>query len=260
MSYEGFKQLLVQKEDKILVIKFNNPRKKNCINYNGYKELGRVLGTVNQDDSISIVVITGVGSFFTAGNDLSQKSEMSDMDAYLKETNDIFKSMVSSFLNCTKIIITLVNGPAIGIGCTIVGLSDVAWCAEEAYFATPFSKLGLVPEACSSFTFPLIMGRSKATEMLVLNEKLSAQEAYHFNLVSRIFRLNELDSVVWPKIREYAELPPNSMRECKRLIQLSSRESLLRANDAECEALLKRFYDNECIQAIIDFAMRKSKL
>lgn len=130
----------------------------------------------------------------------------------------------------------------------------------QAYFLTPFSKLGLVPEACSSFTFPLIMGRSKATEMLVLNEKLSAQEAYHFNFVSRIFKLSELDSVVWPKIRQYAELPPNSMRECKRLIQLGLRDNLVRANDTECEALLRRMYDDECMQAIINFAMRKSKL
>ncbi|XP_023167989.2 enoyl-CoA delta isomerase 2, mitochondrial [Drosophila hydei] len=260
MLYEGFTHLLVQKENKILVIKFNNPRKKNCINFNGYKELSRALGAVNLDETVSIVVITGAGDFFTAGNDLSQKTDVNDMDAYLKETNDTFKAMVSSFLNCNKLIFSLVNGPAIGIGSTIVGLSDVAWCAEEAYFQTPFSKLGLVPEACSSLTFPLIMGRSKATEMLVFNEEMSAQEAYKFNFVSRIFKLNELDSVVWPKIREYAELPPNSMRECKRLIQLPLRELLIRANDAECDALLKRFYDTECIQAIIDFAQRKSKL
>lgn len=140
--------MLVQKEDKILVIKFNNPRKKNCINYNGYKELSRVLTAVNQDESISIVVITGVGSFFTAGNDLSQKSEISDMDAYFKETNDIFKSMVCSFLNCTKLIFTLVNGPAIGIGCTIVGLSDVAWCAEEVSNRSPKLKYATATLSC----------------------------------------------------------------------------------------------------------------
>ncbi|XP_064545588.1 enoyl-CoA delta isomerase 2 [Drosophila montana] len=260
MPYEGYKHLLVQQEGKILVVKFNNPRKKNCLNYNGYKELTRVLDAVNEDESVTIVVFTGVGDFFTAGNDLSQSSEISDMDAYFKESNATFKAMVNSFINCTKLIFSLVNGPAIGIGSTIVGLSDVAWCAEKAYFLTPFSKLGLVPEACSSFMFPLIMGRSKATEMLVLNEKLSAQEAYHFNFVSHIFKLSELESVVWPKIRQYAELPPNSMRECKRLIQLGLRDNLVRANDAECEALLRRMYDDECMQAIINFAMRKSKL
>ncbi|EDV97441.1 enoyl-CoA delta isomerase 2 [Drosophila grimshawi] len=258
--YQGFQQLLVQKEDKILVVKFNNPRKKNCINFAGYKEMTRVLSEVNEDETVSIVVFTGVGDFFTAGNDLSQGMEITDMEAYFKKSNDTFKAMVYSFLNCTKIIFSLVNGPAIGIGATITGLSDVAWCADEAYFLTPFSKLGLVPEACSSYTFPLIMGRSKATELLVLGEKMSAQEAYHFHFVSRIFKLSELDSVVWPKIRQFSELPPKSMRECKRLINLPLQENLVRCNNAECEALLGRFKDDEFVQAVINFSMRKSKL
>ncbi|KAH8302982.1 hypothetical protein KR044_012870 [Drosophila immigrans] len=260
MSYLGYEHLIVEKQGKLLVIKFYNPAKKNCLNRFGYQELTRVLTEVNSGDEVTIVVITGIGEYFTAGNELSPVHKIDDLEAFLKETNANFKNMVNSFINCNKLIFTLVNGPAIGIGTTIVGLSDVAWCAEEAHFLTPFSRLGLVPEACSSFTFPLIMGRSKATEMLVLNEKLSSQEAYHFNFVSRIFKLSELDSVVWPKIREYAELPPNSMKECKRLINVALREKLEQANDEECEALYKRFFDAEFMEAIMKFTKRKSKL
>lgn len=138
MSYQGFDHLLVQKEGKILVIKFHNPAKKNCLNRFAYKELARVLNEVNNDEEVTIVVITGVGEYFTAGNELSSTSQISDLEAFLKEANDIFRSMVSSFIDCTKLIFTLVNGPSIGIGTTIVGLSDVAWCAEEVS-----NKLGL---------------------------------------------------------------------------------------------------------------------
>lgn len=154
MPYEGYKNLLVQKEGKILVIKFNNPRKKNCINYNGYKELTRVLGAVNEDEGVTIVVFTGVGDFFTAGNDLSQSSEISDMDAYFKESNATFKAMVDSFINCTKLIFSLVNGPAIGIGSTIVGLSDVAWCAEEVWQQVVVSNHNLTCCCFFSGLFP----------------------------------------------------------------------------------------------------------
>lgn len=104
------------------------------------------------------------------------------------------------------------------------------------------------------------MGRSKATEMLLLNEKLSAEEAFHFHLVSRVFKLSELDSVVWPKIREYAELPPISMRVSKRLINSPLRGNLMRANDEECAELLKRLHGEEFMLAMINFANRKSKL
>lgn len=130
----------------------------------------------------------------------------------------------------------------------------------QAYFLTPFTKLGLVPEACSSFMFPLILGRSKASEMLLLNEKLSAQEAYHYHLVSRVFKLTELDSVIWPKIREYSQFPSNSMRQSKSLIKQALYDNLIRARDDECEILKTRYFDNEFIEAVFNFSRRKGKL
>lgn len=106
--------------------------------------------------------------------------------------------------------------------------------------------------------FPLILGRSKASEIILLNEKLTAQEAYQYHFVSRVFKLSELDSVIWPKIREYSKFPPNSMRESKRLVKKALHDNLIRARDAECEILSTRYYDSEFIQAIFDFGMRKS--
>ncbi|XP_034657004.1 enoyl-CoA delta isomerase 2, mitochondrial-like [Drosophila subobscura] len=259
-AYQGYQELLVQKQEKLLLVKFNNPKKKNCLNRVAYQELARVLGEVNDDGDVTIVVFTGVGDFFTAGNNLSPSGQTDDIQAYLVESNKIFKDMVLGFINCNKIVISLVNGPAIGIGATIVGLSDVAWCAEEAYFYAPFTKLGLVPEGGSSYMLPRILGRSKASEMLLLNEKLSSAEAYSFNFVSRVYKTEELDSVVWPKLREFSTLPPISLKEGKSLIREGFLASLLKANDAECTELINRFQGDEFIQAIMDFATRKSKL
>ncbi|KAH8260556.1 hypothetical protein KR038_006224 [Drosophila bunnanda] len=258
MSYQGYKHLLVEQQEKLLVVKFNNPPRKNCINRPTYQEMTRVLTEVNGDEGVAVVVFTGVGEYFTAGNDLSQSGN-GDLNEYLKESNAIFKAMVLSFVNCQKIVFALVNGPAIGIGATIVGLSDVAWCSETAYFLAPFTKLGLVPEGGSSFMLPLILGRSKASEVLLLNEPLSAAEAYNFNFVSRVYKSSEADSVIWPKLRQYAELPPNSLQQGKRLIKEGFLEGLLKANDSECRQLLESFQHPEFFQAIMDFASRKTK-
>ncbi|KAH8297672.1 hypothetical protein KR054_005222 [Drosophila jambulina] len=258
MSYQGYEHLVVEQQEKLLVVKFNNPRRKNCINRSTYQEMTRVLTDVNDDEGVAVVVFTGVGEYFTAGNDLSQAGS-GDLNEYLKESNRIFKAMVLSFVNCKKIVFALVNGPAIGIGATIVGLSDVAWCSETAYFLAPFTKLGLVPEGGSSFMLPLILGRSKASEVLLLNEPLSAAEAYNFNFVSRVYKSTEVDSVIWPKLRQYAELPPNSLLQGKRLIKEGFLEGLLKANDSECRQLLESFQHPEFFQAIMDFASRKSK-
>ncbi|XP_075161156.1 enoyl-CoA delta isomerase 2-like [Haematobia irritans] len=258
--YQDYKALLVEKQDKILLIKFNNPRKKNCVNREGYIEIGRVLREVAKDESVTMVVFTGVGDFFTAGNDLSAAGNITDMDAYIREANAIFKNMVHSYIECPKILVSLVNGPCIGIGTTLAGLSDLLWCSEKAYFTTPFVSLGIVPEAGSSYLFPYLMGRSKATEMLLFGEKLTANEAFHYNFVSRVYKDSELDSAIWPKLRNYSELPPESLQITKGLLRSHEKEHLMKAIDDECDALYNRFYSEEFMNALIQFTMRKSKL
>lgn len=128
--YQNYKELVVEKQDKIVLIKFNNPKKKNCVNRTAYQEIARVLREAAQDDTITMVVFTGVGDFYTAGNDISQSGQIEDMDAYIREANVVFKSMVHSFIECPKIVVSLVNGPCIGIGTTLAGISDLTWCSE----------------------------------------------------------------------------------------------------------------------------------
>lgn len=130
----------------------------------------------------------------------------------------------------------------------------------QAYFSAPFVKLGIVPEAGSSYLFPYLMGRSKATEVLLFGEKLTPQDAYHCNFVSRIYKNSEVDAVIWPKLREYSELPPESLQISKRLVRSQEKQALMKAIDDECDELAKRFKSDEFINAVIQFAMRKSKL
>lgn len=146
--YNDYQQLVVKKEDKILVIKFNNPRKKNCVNQQAYKEIGRVLRDVAKDDSVTMVVFTGVGDFYTAGNDLSKIDDISDMDAYVEASTSNFKNMVYAYIECPKIIVSLVNGPCIGIGTTLAGLSDLLWCSETVSICPVLTGKFLIKYLC----------------------------------------------------------------------------------------------------------------
>lgn len=128
--YQGYTQILVEKEDKILIIKFNNPKKRNCFNRVAYNEIGRALTDVANDDSVTLVVFTGVGEFYSAGNDLQPAATTDDMDAYIRESNQIFIDMARAFIDCPKILISLVNGPCIGVATTLAGLSDLVWCSD----------------------------------------------------------------------------------------------------------------------------------
>ncbi|CAD7002478.1 enoyl-CoA delta isomerase 2, mitochondrial isoform X2 [Ceratitis capitata] len=258
--YDSCSEIRVEKKDKILVITFDNPKKRNSLNRKAYKELGLVLREVDKDNSVTTVVITGKGDFFTSGNDLSQSADaFLDLETFIKESNVIFKEMVSALIDCTKLTIALINGPCIGIGATLTALCDIVWCSSTAYFLTPFTKLGLVTEACSSYTFPLILGRSKANEMLLLSEKMTAQEAYNHSFVSKIFEPAELETNIWPKLREFSELPPESLQTSKRLIRQHERDTIYRSLNAESEELYKRLLSEEFTNALVAFANRKNK-
>lgn len=128
--YQDYTKILVEKRDKILIIKFNNPQKRNCVNRDAYSEIGRALTLVAKDESVTLVVFTGVGEFYSAGNDLQPAGTTDDMDAYIRESNQIFINMARAFIDCPKIIISLVNGPCIGVATTLAGLSDMVWCSE----------------------------------------------------------------------------------------------------------------------------------
>uniref|UniRef100_A0A1A9W7M0 Enoyl-CoA delta isomerase 2, mitochondrial n=1 Tax=Glossina brevipalpis TaxID=37001 RepID=A0A1A9W7M0_9MUSC len=258
--FKGYTELLVQKRKKLVLVQFNNPKKRNCLNRSAYIEITRVLCEAAQDDEVTIVVFTGVGDFYTAGNDLSQYKNIDDLETFITESTKIFKEMLKAFTECPKVLISLINGPCIGIGATLACLSDMIWCSENAYFATPFVKLGIVPEAASSYMFPLIMGRSKATEMLLFSEKLLPYEALQYHFVSRVYKPSELNNVIWPKLFAFSELPPESLQISKKLLRNHQKSNILQAIDAECDELYKRFHTEEFFNALMQFNAKKSKL
>ena len=96
----------------------------------------------------------------------------------------ILDDFVSAFVEFPKPLVALCNGPAIGIAATTVGLCDLVWASDSAYFLCPFTKIAQSAEGCSSETFPKIMGNAVANEMLVANTKLTVEEVFTWILIS----------------------------------------------------------------------------
>lgn len=131
-SGEKYNELLLEDHGRIFLIKFNKPKKKNCLNRDAYREIGQVLRAIDTDEGIAVVAFTGVGNIFTAGNDLSQAKQVdNNIEEYLQLSNKYFKEMLLAIIECKKIIVCLVNGASIGIGATISGLADLVWCSEN---------------------------------------------------------------------------------------------------------------------------------
>uniref|UniRef100_A0A4W6FVF7 Enoyl-CoA delta isomerase 2 n=1 Tax=Lates calcarifer TaxID=8187 RepID=A0A4W6FVF7_LATCA len=250
-SQAAYKTLLVTTEDDITTIKLNRPAKKNAITTEMYNEIIAALEQAAKDDSV-ITVFTGAGDFYCSGNDLT--------NFQLQGGGGVEEMYVRAYIDFPKPLVAVVNGPAVGISVTVLGLFDLVYASERATFHTPFSQLGQSAEGCSSYTFPKMMGAAKASEMLMFNKKLTAAQACELALVTEVFPDSSFQSEVWTRLKAYAKLPRNSLAFSKQLIRSMEKERLYAVNDAEVECLIGRWMSDECFNAVMSFFQAKAKL
>ncbi|XP_004473601.1 enoyl-CoA delta isomerase 2 isoform X2 [Dasypus novemcinctus] len=257
----GCEALVVTREDGITKIMLNRPTKKNAITLQLYQEIMLALEAASKDDS-AITVVTGNGDYFSSGNDLNNFTESLPVSPEEKAKNSavLLRDFVGHFIDFPKPLIAVVNGPAVGIAVTLLGLFDVVYASDKATFHTPFSHLGQTPEGCSSYTFPKIMGSAKASEMLLFGKKITAREACAQGLVAEVFPDSTFQEEVWARLRAYAKIPPNAMRFSKHTIRNREREKLHAVNSEECSILQERWLSKECMNAVVSFLSRRAKL
>ncbi|XP_045407572.1 enoyl-CoA delta isomerase 2 isoform X1 [Lemur catta] len=257
----GYETLVVTSEDGITKIMLNRPTKKNAMNRQMYHEIMLALEAASKDDS-PITVITGNGDYYSSGNDLTNFTDMASggVEELAKNSAILLRNFVGCFIDFPKPLVAVVNGPAVGISVTTLGLFDAVYSTDRATFHTPFSHLGQSPEGCSSYTFPRIMSPSKATEMLIFGKKLTAREACAQGLVTEVFPDSTFQKEVWTRLKAYAKLPPNAMRISKEVIRNKEKEKLHAINAEECNVLQERWLSDECMNAVMNFLSRKAKL
>jgi len=205
--------LLYSKDGAVASIRFNRPEKKNALTTAMYAAMTAALEEAAVDDSVRAVTIHG-GDVFTAGNDIGDFLSAGPLDAEHPVIN-----VLTSLMAFPKPLLAGVRGVAIGIGTTLLMHCDAVVAGTSARFATPFTKLGIVPEAASSVLFPLIAGRSRATWYLLSGEMFGAGDALEMGLVTRVTEDSEVDAMILAMAATLADLPPNAMRTTKRLIK-----------------------------------------
>ncbi|NXB05005.1 ECI2 isomerase, partial [Cnemophilus loriae] len=259
--HDGYETLIVTTKNNMTKITFNRPDRKNAINHQMYREIIKALEEAGKNDS-TIAVITGNGDYYSSGNDLGNFTNVQpgEMEKMAKDGAVLLKEFVGHFIDFPKPLIAVVNGPAIGICVTVLGLCDLVYASDRATFHTPFSQLGQSAEGCSSYLFPKMMGLAKASEMLLFNKKLTAAEACAQGLVTEVFPDSSFQKEVWARLEAYASLPKNSLAVSKQLLRSMDKEKLHAVNSRECEVLTERWLSDECINAIVSFFQKKSKL
>ena len=164
---------------------------------------------------------------------------------------------MNTFIQFKKPIIAAVNGPALGLGASILPLCDVVWANEKAWFQTPYTTFGQSPDGCSSFTFPNSMGEASANAMLLSGQKLTAQEACKKGLVSQVFWPQTFSQEVMIRIKELASCNAVVLEESKALLRFTTKMKLEEANERECKVLENIWGSAEGIEAMLKYLQKK---
>ncbi|KAI5645378.1 enoyl-CoA hydratase/isomerase domain-containing protein [Phthorimaea operculella] len=247
--------VLEAREGTIKIIQYNKPKRKNAIDPDMYIRVTKMVNEAAKDSEVSVLVVTGTGDYYSSGNDLVAAMErMGERDSLMY----VLKDFIDAFITFPKLLIAIVNGPAIGVAATTLGLFDLVFASESAFFYTPFTKLGIVAEGCSTITFPRLIGDRKATEMLLFNHKMSAQEALECGFVNYLYKPEEIQSKVWDKIIEVSQLPTESVNITRSLIKRNLTDDLLKRNEMEIDELHKIWTSGTYLNNLQQFSDKKS--
>lgn len=202
------------REGAVLTVVFNRPDKKNAITAAMYAAMADAFTAAAADSTVRVVVVTGAGDAFTAGNDLKDFAENPPAD----DSAPVFRFM-TALSACPKPVIAGVNGVAVGIGTTLLLHCDMAVATPTAKFAVPFVNLALVPEFASSLLLPRFVGRRKAQEMIMTGEPIDAETALRLGLVGAIVPADQLASSLRTRALALAAKAPASLRATKALLR-----------------------------------------
>jgi enoyl-CoA hydratase/carnithine racemase len=239
--------------DAIRLVRMNRPEKKNALTSEMYEAMTAALETANGNDAIRCIVIAGVPGAFSAGNDLQEFLTLAaSTDGLARPVRNFLPALV----NCRKPMVAAVSGLAVGIGTTMLLHCDFVVASSEARFMTPFTSLGLVPEAASSLLAPRVMGHARAFAFLVMGRPLDAGQAKEAGFVNVVAPPEAVDAEAMKAAREIAALPPGAVSASRALLR-GPREPLLERIDEENELFKTRLKSPEARAAFEAFFARK---
>ena len=190
------RQILTQIEDGILTITLNRPEKLNAFTRDMQQQMIAALDEADADDAVRAIVVTGTGRAFCAGADLSSGGDTFNADARTDRPSGLQPDgggvLTLRMFECRKPLIAAVNGPAVGVGVTMTLAMDIRIAAENAKFGFVFARRGIVPEACSSYFLPRIVGISQALEWCYSGRVFPADEALRGGLLRSLHAKEEL--------------------------------------------------------------------
>jgi enoyl-CoA hydratase/carnithine racemase len=239
-------------------ITFNNPARRNAIDFEMFEAFAAAVEESATDES-RVVVITGAGDFFCAGLDIKSvsPSELASMDVAAR-IRELINPPVMRLRTLPKPVVARVHGPAAGIGFSYVLASDVVIASEEATFSQSFARVGLMPDGGATYLLPALVGRLKAFELMARAEAISAQEALRLGLVNGVVPRAHLDAFVDDLAAMLSAAPQPSLARIKAALNLSEQQALAAALDFEAEGQAECFRSADFLEGVTAFMQKRA--
>jgi 2-(1,2-epoxy-1,2-dihydrophenyl)acetyl-CoA isomerase len=248
--------LEVLRAEGVVTVTMNRPSKKNAANATMWQELLEVFGQIGDTDSDRVVVLTGAGSEFCSGADLSDGSpRRADRHqlTFMRHISDVCLALA----RIPQPTIAKVRGVAVGAGCNMALICDLVVASETARFSEIFSKRGLSLDFGGSWVLPRRIGLHRAKELAFFAEIIGATEAERIGLVNRVLPDAELDAFVDNWAKRLAVGPPIALAQSKRLLNNSANVTLEQALDDEGAAQTVNFGTKDTLEAMSAFAEKR---
>ncbi|MCA9525080.1 MAG: enoyl-CoA hydratase/isomerase family protein, partial [Myxococcales bacterium] len=205
------------------------------------------------DPAVRVIVLTGAGEAFTAGNDVIDF--MSKLPKKAEDSPTV--RFMRSVFECEKPLIAAVNGVAVGVGVTMLLHCDLVYVAAGSQLKMPFTKLALCPELVSSYLLPRMIGMPRAMEMLLLGDAISAERAVEWGLANEVLAAEAVLPRALERARQIAALPPGSVRDTKRLMRAPWRDLGDQVFWDELTTLSARLGSPEVSEAVTAFFQKR---
>lgn len=253
----SFQYIHVAIDSQVMVIRLNRPDSLNSFIMPMAKELQQALDQAAASHEVRAVLLTGEGRGFCAGQDLKEAIAQ-DGPPIKKIVNETYNPIIIKIREIEKPVVCAVNGVAAGAGANIAFACDITLAARSATFIQSFSKIGLIPDSAGTFFLPRLIGLQRATALMMLAEKLTADQALQWGLVYKVCEDHQLMEEAFSLAKQLASLPTVGLGLTKRALNAGLSNSLGQQLEVEADLQAKAAQSQDHKEGVLAFLEKRT--
>jgi enoyl-CoA hydratase/carnithine racemase len=241
----------VEADGPVRIVRLSRPEQLNAINEELHLALTQLFPQLTADRDARVAVITGEGRAFSAGGDFDLLDRMANDRALRRDVIAEGRELVLNMVRCRVPVVAAVNGPAVGLGCSVIALSDVVYMAESAYLSDPHVTVGLVAADGGPLTWPLHTSLLLAKEYAFTGDRISAARAAEIGLANHVCPDGEVLDAALTAAKKIAALPQQAVEATKRVLNVHLERAVLATIDFAMASETESF-DTPDLRANVD--------